>query len=171
MGARDAGGPDHVLEAPDGIKPASMYLYEASVTGTETALLAAAMAPGVTEIRHAATEPHVVELCEFLSKMGAGLTGVGSATIQIEGVPQLHGAVPFSDRKLGSRSYFDLVAAYTMSDVSMFSNVTGRLGINNVLDKDPPLSSAVGTTGNGNTYPQTYDALGRWIFLRGQIGF
>jgi UDP-N-acetylglucosamine 1-carboxyvinyltransferase len=93
MGARDAGGPDHVLEAPDGIKPASMYLYEASVTGTETALLAAAMAPGVTEIRHAATEPHVVELCEFLSKMGAGLTGVGSATIQIEGVPRLHGAV------------------------------------------------------------------------------
>ena len=93
MGARDDGGPDHVLEAPDGIKPASMYLYEASVTGTETALLAAAMAPGITEIRHAATEPHVVELCEFLGKMGAGLTGVGSATIHIEGVPRLHGAV------------------------------------------------------------------------------
>src|SRR5919198_43081 len=93
MGARDAGGPDHVLEAPDGIKPSSMYLYEASVTGTETALLAAAMARGVTEIRHAATEPHVVELCEFLAKMGAGVNGVGSATIQIEGVPRLHGAV------------------------------------------------------------------------------
>ena len=45
------------------------------------------------------------------------------------------------------------------------------LGINNVLDKDPPLSSAVGTTGNGNTYPQTYDALGRWIFMRGSISF
>ena len=42
-----------------------MYLFEASVTGTETALLAAAGAEGVTEIRHAATEPHVVELCEF----------------------------------------------------------------------------------------------------------
>jgi iron complex outermembrane receptor protein len=45
------------------------------------------------------------------------------------------------------------------------------LGINNVLDKDPPITSATGTTGNGNTFPQTYDALGRWIFLRGQIGF
>jgi outer membrane receptor protein involved in Fe transport len=45
------------------------------------------------------------------------------------------------------------------------------LGINNVLDKDPPISSAVGTTGNGNTFPQTYDALGRWIFMRGQIAF
>src|SRR5262249_56458095 len=42
MGARVISGPGHELEAPDGLKPASMYLYEASVTGTETALLAAA---------------------------------------------------------------------------------------------------------------------------------
>ena len=63
-------GPGHVLEAPDGLKPTSIYLYEASVTGTETALLAAAAAPGVTEIRHAACEPHVVELCEFLRQAG-----------------------------------------------------------------------------------------------------
>ena len=39
MGAHDDGGPDHALHAPDGLKPASMYLEEASVTGTETALL------------------------------------------------------------------------------------------------------------------------------------
>src|SRR5687767_12955287 len=66
MGARLGEGPDHVLEASHGLKSASMYLYEASVTGTETALLAAATAAGVTEIRHAAIEPHVVELCRFL---------------------------------------------------------------------------------------------------------
>src|SRR5256885_8652218 len=63
MGARVVPGPGHVLEAPKGLKPTSMYLYEASVTGTETALLAAACAPGVSEIRHAACEPHVFELC------------------------------------------------------------------------------------------------------------
>jgi outer membrane receptor protein involved in Fe transport len=82
--------------------------------------------------------------------------------------PQLQNAVPFSDRKLGSRSYFDLVAAYTMSDVAMFSNVTGRLGINNVLDKDPPLigqDSCPGVLCNGNTFPQFYDTLGRFVFL------
>jgi UDP-N-acetylglucosamine 1-carboxyvinyltransferase len=62
MGARQTDGADHVLEVPNGFKGTSMYLYEASVTGTETALLAAAAAEGVTEIRHAATEPHVVEL-------------------------------------------------------------------------------------------------------------
>src|SRR4029078_9827535 len=92
MGARIGQGTDHVLEAPDGLKAASMYLYEASVTGTETALLAAATIEGVTEIRHAATEPHVVELCEFLRKMGAGGTGIGSRSLRVEGVRRLHGA-------------------------------------------------------------------------------
>jgi len=92
MGARLSSGPDHILEAGDGLRPASMYLFEASVTGTETALLAAAATEGVTEIRHAATEPHVVELCEFLIKMGANVTGIGSPTLRIEGVSRLHGA-------------------------------------------------------------------------------
>jgi outer membrane receptor protein involved in Fe transport len=41
---------------------------------------------------------------------------------------------------------------------------TFRFGINNVFDKDPPLSDLVGTTGNGNTFPQTYDAFGRYVF-------
>lgn len=50
----------------------------------------------------------------------------------------------------------------------MFSNVTGRLGINNVLDKDPPLigqDSCPGVLCNGNTFPQVYDTLGRFVFL------
>ena len=45
------------------------------------------------------------------------------------------------------------------------------LGINNVLDDNPPLSATVGTTGNGNTYPQSYDALGRYVFLRATVDF
>jgi UDP-N-acetylglucosamine 1-carboxyvinyltransferase len=92
MGARIVSGDDHFLEAPDGLKNASMYLDEASVTGTETALLAAASAPGPTEIRHAATEPHVVELCEFLSKMGAVVNGIGSSRLRIDGMSRLRGA-------------------------------------------------------------------------------
>ena len=92
MGARIADGPEHHLEVPDGLKPASIYLYEASVTGTETALLAAAAAPGLSEIRHAACEPHVVELCNFLAELGVGISGTGSTTIQIEGGQKLGGA-------------------------------------------------------------------------------
>lgn len=92
MGARMLPGAGHRLEAADGLKPASIYLDEASVTGTETALLAAAAAPGLSEIRHAACEPHVVELCEFLRGMGVGISGEGSHTIRVEGVAKLRGA-------------------------------------------------------------------------------
>jgi UDP-N-acetylglucosamine 1-carboxyvinyltransferase len=92
MGARVLEGAGHALDAPDGLKPTSIYLDEASVTGTETALLAAAAAPGTSEIRHAACEPHVVELCEFLRKMGVGVSGAGTPTIRIEGVRRRHGA-------------------------------------------------------------------------------
>jgi len=89
MGARILPGPGHLVEVPNGLKPASIYLYEASVTGTETALLAAAAADGPSEIRHAACEPHVVELCEFLKKLGVGIRGGGSSTIQVDGASKL----------------------------------------------------------------------------------
>ncbi len=92
MGARVVPGAGHRLEVPDGLKPASIYLDEASVTGTETALLAAAAAPGLSEIRHAACEPHVIELCEFLRGLGVGVSGEGSHTIRIEGVARPRGA-------------------------------------------------------------------------------
>jgi len=92
MGARMVPGAGHDLEAPDGLSAASIYLYEASVTGTETALLAAAAANGLTEIRHAACEPHVVELCVFLQKLGVGVSGAGTSTIRVEGGGRLHGA-------------------------------------------------------------------------------
>jgi UDP-N-acetylglucosamine 1-carboxyvinyltransferase len=92
MGARVVPGSGHILEAPSGLRPASVYLFEASVTGTETALLAAACAPGISEIRHAACEPHVFELCTFLQKIGVGITGGGTTTIRVEGGRKLHGA-------------------------------------------------------------------------------
>jgi UDP-N-acetylglucosamine 1-carboxyvinyltransferase len=92
MGAHTVEGPGHRLEAARGLHPTSIYLDEASVTGTETALLAAAAAPGTSEIRHAACEPHVLELCEFLAQMGAGISGAGSHTIRVEGSARLHGA-------------------------------------------------------------------------------
>jgi UDP-N-acetylglucosamine 1-carboxyvinyltransferase len=92
MGVRVSDGAGHALEAPNGLKGASYYLDEASVTGTETALLAAAAASGRTVIRHAACEPHVVELCEFLASMGASVEGGGSPTITVEGSARLRGA-------------------------------------------------------------------------------
>jgi UDP-N-acetylglucosamine 1-carboxyvinyltransferase len=119
MGARVISGPGHEIEAPDGLKAASMYLYEASVTGTETALLAAAAAPGVTEIRHAACEPHVVELCVFLQKLGVGVTGGGTSTIRIEGGARLGGATHALWGDYIDAGSWAVVAAVTGGDVEV----------------------------------------------------
>ena len=64
------------------------------------------------------------------------------------------------DRYFDAMNYLDLAATWQVRDT-----VTLRAGVNNVLDSDPPLSYSVGTTGNGNTYPQLYDAMGRYFFF------
>lgn len=83
--------------------------------------------------------------------------------------PQLTGGVRNTDKQLGSRDYFDLTAAYTYTSTGgMFKSVTGRLGVNNLTDKDPPLvgqSSCPAVLCNGNTFPQVYDTLGRYVFM------
>ena len=119
MGARHRSGPGHVLEAPDGLKPTSIYVYEASVTGTETALLAAAAAAGVSEIRHAACEPHVVELCVFLRKLGVGISGEGTSTIRVEGGARLHGAQHTLWGDYIEAGSWAVVAAITGGDVDV----------------------------------------------------
>jgi len=66
-----------------------------------------------------------------------------------------------ADASLGARNYLDLVGSWQIN-----RNFTLRAGMNNALDKDPPLSGVVAAVyGNGNTYPQVYDAMGRHIFL------
>ncbi len=133
MGAHIVSGDDHFLETSQRLTSASIYLYEASVTGTETALLAAASASGTTEIRHAATEPHVVELCEFLSKMGAGVTGIGSSKLRIEGVARLRGA----EHRLGG----DYIEAGSWAVVAAITG--GELAIDGAREEDIEVVAAV----------------------------
>jgi len=73
------------------LKGANILLDEASVTGTENVIMAAATAKGTTILRNAASEPHVQELCQMLNNLGARISGIGSNTLQIEGVDELHG--------------------------------------------------------------------------------
>ncbi len=68
-----------------------MLLDEASVTATENAVMAAALAKGTTEIYNAACEPHVQDLCIMLNSMGARITGIGTNCIMITGVERLSG--------------------------------------------------------------------------------
>lgn len=68
-----------------------IFLDETSVTATENAVMAAALAEGRTTITNAASEPHVQDLCKMLIAMGAKITGVGSNILIIDGVKKLHG--------------------------------------------------------------------------------
>ncbi|MDD5468461.1 MAG: UDP-N-acetylglucosamine 1-carboxyvinyltransferase [Anaerolineales bacterium] len=73
------------------LKGANILLDEASVTATENAIMAAVTAEGETTLRNAASEPHVQELCLFLSQLGARIDNIGSNTLHIQGVEALHG--------------------------------------------------------------------------------
>lgn len=68
-----------------------LFLDEASVTGTENAVMAAVMAQGNTTILNAASEPHVQDLCNLLNQMGGQIEGIGSNILKIKGVTELHG--------------------------------------------------------------------------------
>ena len=71
---------------------ADVFLDEPSVTATENALCAAVYAEGTTILRNCASEPHVQDLAQFLTAMGASIEGVGTNTMTIHGGTPLHGA-------------------------------------------------------------------------------
>jgi UDP-N-acetylglucosamine 1-carboxyvinyltransferase len=73
------------------LRGADILLDEASVTGTENAIMGAALARGTTVIRNAACEPHVQDLCRLLCRLGAQIEGIGSNTLTIHGVERLGG--------------------------------------------------------------------------------
>ncbi len=75
----------------NGLHGADILMDEASVTGTENAIMAAACSQGATILRNAASEPHIQELCLFLNTLGARIENIGSNTLHIQGVPYLHG--------------------------------------------------------------------------------
>ncbi|MDO8210408.1 UDP-N-acetylglucosamine 1-carboxyvinyltransferase [Conexibacter sp. CPCC 206217] len=82
---------DILLTAPRGLTACDFLMDEPSVMATENALMAAALTPGSTIIRNAASEPHVQDLARMLVKMGAQIDGIGSNVMTVHGVDRLHG--------------------------------------------------------------------------------
>ncbi len=78
--------------APGGLVGNSMYLDFPSVGATQNIIMAASLSRGETVIENAAKEPEIVDLCQFLNKMGADIKGAGTSNIKIRGVEKLHGA-------------------------------------------------------------------------------
>ena len=80
------------VAGPQGLVGDTIYLDFPSVGATENIMMAAVLAQGTTYLENAAEEPEIVDLANFLNKMGAKIKGAGTDTIKIEGVPVLHGA-------------------------------------------------------------------------------
>jgi UDP-N-acetylglucosamine 1-carboxyvinyltransferase len=82
---------DIVIEAPFGLHPCDFLMDEPSVMATENALMVAALTPGSTVIRNAASEPHVQDLARMLAQMGARIDGIGSNVMTVHGAKRLGG--------------------------------------------------------------------------------
>jgi outer membrane receptor protein involved in Fe transport len=81
----------------------------------------------------------------------------------------LAGSIPPIFQRLANYEYFDLTASYVLNKTVSF-----RVGANNILDKDPPYTSQdyfVPPFSSENTYPQVYDALGRFLFANITLNF
>lgn len=79
------------IEAKDGLKGNTLWQDYMSVTTTENFVMAASLAKGVSKMINSASEPHVQDLCNFLTELGANVEGIGSSTLTVTGVEKLHG--------------------------------------------------------------------------------
>ena len=89
------------------------------MTATENTVMAACLALGRTVIKHAACEPHVEDVCNFLVKMGARISGVGSNVITVDGVDALHGAEHRISTDHVDIGTFAVAAALTGGDITI----------------------------------------------------
>ena len=81
-----------IARARNGLKGGEINFPKVTVGGTHTALMAATLANGTTVIENAAREPEIKDVADCLNKMGAKITGAGTAQIVVEGVAKLNGA-------------------------------------------------------------------------------
>ncbi|MBC8163366.1 MAG: UDP-N-acetylglucosamine 1-carboxyvinyltransferase [Roseiflexaceae bacterium] len=106
----------YVLRA-DRLRGADIFLDEMSVTGTEQAVMAAVLAEGTTTIRNAASEPHVQDVCNFLTTLGAQITGIGTNLLTIHGVSALGGGAYTIGPDFMEVASFIGLAAVTRSNI------------------------------------------------------
>ena len=117
-----------------------------TVTGTENIMMAACLAEGTTTLTNVAKEPEIIDLAEFLNKMGAKISGAGSDEITIEGVEKLHGtehSIPADRIEAGT---YLVAAAVTKGEIKINGINPNRLI--KVLDKLIETGAKVETSEN-----------------------
>ena len=110
------------------LKGARIDLDFPTVTGTENLIMAACLAKGTTSLHHVAREPEIADLCAFLMKRGAKISGAGTDTIIIEGVAELHGATHRVMPDRVEAGTFVMAGAITGGDLTVKGCVTDHLG-------------------------------------------
>ena len=119
MGAEIKVESGYITAQSERLKGTNIIFEKKSVTGTENIIMAASLAKGTTKIENAASEPEISDLCIFLNKMGAKISGFGSDSIQIDGVDKLSGTKhkPLPDRiEAGT---FMVAASITRGDIEI----------------------------------------------------
>ena len=117
-----------------------------TVTGTENIMMAACLAKGTTTLTNVAKEPEIIDLAEFLNKMGAKIFGAGSDEITIEGVERLNGtnhSIPADRIEAGT---YLVAAAVTKGEIKINGINPNRLI--KVLDKLSETGAKVKTSEN-----------------------
>lgn len=128
MGAKVNFGNGFVEVYADGrLQGGTVYLDVASVGATENIMMAATLAEGKTVIENCAKEPEIVDLANYLNKMGAKIVGAGTETIRIHGVEKLHGAEHTIIPDRIEAGTFMVAAAVTGGDVLVQNVVTEHL--------------------------------------------
>ncbi|CAH8719642.1 UDP-N-acetylglucosamine 1-carboxyvinyltransferase [Paenibacillus thiaminolyticus] len=129
MGAQIGLGQGYIEAKVNGrLKGAKIYLDVASVGATENIMMAATLAEGTTTIENAAREPEIVDLANYLNKMGAKVRGAGTGVIRIEGVEQLHGAEHTVIPDRVEAGTYMVAAAMTGGDVYVEGAIADHLG-------------------------------------------
>jgi UDP-N-acetylglucosamine 1-carboxyvinyltransferase len=129
---------------PGGLRPCDFLMDEPSVMATENALSAAALTPGTTVIRNAASEPHVQDLARMLVAMGAEIEGIGSNVMTVHGRDRLEGCThTIAPDHIEAGSFIalagvtggELIVKDTVpEDLRMIRLVFERLGLHTDLD-------------------------------------
>lgn len=118
MGAKVKVGNGFIEAEVDGrLKGAKVYLDFPSVGATENIMMAAVLAEGTTILENVAKEPEIVDLANFLNKMGGSVVGAGTGTIRIEGVDRLYGVEHSIIPDRIEAGTFMVAAAITQGDV------------------------------------------------------
>lgn len=129
LGAAVDGGEDVIYLKANKLRGAHLYLDTPSHTGTENLLMAAALAPGTTVIDNTALEPEVLDVIDFLTRMGARIRGAGTGFLTVDGVGELtavqHTIMP--DRI--DAGVLAMAAAVTGGDVNLVGASLEHFGV------------------------------------------